>query len=343
MAVRNSSTEKYFKQIKALIAQDKLEQAIQILKKLLANSPKLNEVILQSGRFANLKKLIRTGQINYEDANITQNQIRSSLLELVDEIDHQTKEPQINKEIEVFIKSKAGKNIIGGSIIAGGNVNIGDQINTESKTSRYIRLFLFVLVPLLVISTVVIYYRYQQMIQPFDITVKINKTACQNHLPLPELFEISMNLDCQYNPYSEKIIGRDRISFRDIPPYCTESIAGFEIYVEGEPYTFIQPKNHIIKPDAIIELVIKLEHIDTIRGKVVESSSIRPIENALVSIQQEEAITNKDGIFVLPIPCDKQAVFQNIIISKEQYKTVNYRLSTISGDYLDFALTPLKQ
>lgn len=73
--------------IRQHIAQDELPQALVQLKTLLENSPQLDEVLLQSGRFSELRKRIRTGVIREADADVTKNRLREGLLDLLRELE----------------------------------------------------------------------------------------------------------------------------------------------------------------------------------------------------------------------------------------------------------------
>ena len=61
--------------IRKLIAQNQLKDAIELLKALLKNSPQLNEVILQASRFRAIRQQIRTATVNFEDGSVEENKI----------------------------------------------------------------------------------------------------------------------------------------------------------------------------------------------------------------------------------------------------------------------------
>lgn len=87
--------------IRKLIAKGELHSAINDLIRLLSRSPKLDEVIAQSGRLSDLAKEIRLGNVSDESKNITKNQIRNAILELLKEIeDTNTSDNVLNEEIE---------------------------------------------------------------------------------------------------------------------------------------------------------------------------------------------------------------------------------------------------
>ena len=117
----------FFQDIRELIARDELEQALQQLRLLLDNTPQLNEVLQQSGRFADIRKQIRLGVVSHAEATLTQNQIRYALLELLDEIGKQQDQaPELREEVQRAISIVQSKNVVVNStIIAGGDVHIG--------------------------------------------------------------------------------------------------------------------------------------------------------------------------------------------------------------------------
>lgn len=78
----------FFKKVRELIAKDELEEAFNRLQAFLKGSPKLDETIVQSARHRDVLKQLRLGAIDFQQANLTKNQIRSSLLELIRELEN---------------------------------------------------------------------------------------------------------------------------------------------------------------------------------------------------------------------------------------------------------------
>ena len=80
----------FLSQIKNLIAEDELEQALQLLRQALASDmPRLNDAIHQAGRFKHLRKQIQLGTVSFDDATLTRNQIRFGLLDFIREIEQE--------------------------------------------------------------------------------------------------------------------------------------------------------------------------------------------------------------------------------------------------------------
>jgi predicted HTH transcriptional regulator len=130
------STKSFIETIGELIGKDELALAIKNLYALLKGSPKLDEAILQSARYNDVIKQIRLGIVDFEQANITKNQIRYALLDLLREIETEEQKIDIKVEIEHFLSQYTpiiqGKNIIAGSIQSEKEIIIGDN----HKSSR---------------------------------------------------------------------------------------------------------------------------------------------------------------------------------------------------------------
>ena len=139
------TTKAYTKNIRNLIAQNELDEAIKQLRLLLENSPKLDEAILQSARFEDIRRQIRLGVVNHAEANLTQNQIRAGLLDLLREIEDSIAEtsarpdaPALRAEMEHAVSVVNSKNVvIGSTITAGGNVHIGDKTISQTADKIY--------------------------------------------------------------------------------------------------------------------------------------------------------------------------------------------------------------
>jgi predicted HTH transcriptional regulator len=131
------SIKSFVETIGDFIGKDELAKAIQLLYALLKDSPQLDEAILQSARYNDVMKQIRLGTVDFEQANITKNQIRYALFDLVREIEVQEQKPEINTEIEQFLSQQPiiqGKNIITGSIQSEKEIRIGDTDKSSHIT-----------------------------------------------------------------------------------------------------------------------------------------------------------------------------------------------------------------
>lgn len=97
------NVKSYLESIRELIGKDELAKAIESLSNLLRNSPKLDEMIIQSAKYNEVQKQIRQGVVVSDNANMTKNKIRLALLEIMEEIENQSDMiPKIQKELEAI-------------------------------------------------------------------------------------------------------------------------------------------------------------------------------------------------------------------------------------------------
>lgn len=83
--------------IKILIAEDNLTEAIDLLNAFIEDDKQLNELIIQSARINELSKDLRVGTISNEEASILKNKIRNGVLELVSIIQKKKKKGNIKR------------------------------------------------------------------------------------------------------------------------------------------------------------------------------------------------------------------------------------------------------
>ena len=111
------NTTQFIHQIRDYIGQNKLETALLQLRLLLENSTRLDEVLHQSARFEAIRQEIRLGKVSHEEATLTENQIRTGLLDLLRELETQVDTGTLRKEVEQAVSIVHSKN-------AGANSNI---------------------------------------------------------------------------------------------------------------------------------------------------------------------------------------------------------------------------
>jgi len=137
--------EPFLNKIRDLIAKDQMPKAIAALRQLTAQTPLLNEAILQSSRYHDIERRARKGLLTSKEAAVASNQVRWGILELLKEIAadqasivlpdllveiaQQGQGEAISQELEKAISVINSKNVlINAAIHAGGNVHVGDII-----------------------------------------------------------------------------------------------------------------------------------------------------------------------------------------------------------------------
>jgi len=302
--------------IRDLIANDDLTGALQQLRKLLDNSPKLDEAILQSARFQDIRKQIRLGLISHAEANLTQNQIRAGLLDLLREIENSvggtSSHPDtktLREEMEHAISIVNSKNVVAGNISAGGNVEIGDRtIHTESATSRRLRLFLYLFVPILAIGGAFIWYRLQELRRPFNLKVRV-----ENRTPNPELPEPSGKLTLTYgsNSVPKEAVATEAL-FEGIPA----NFKGEKLRLHFSAKGFVPVDTSFFFENEILVLPVRRNNdLAKITGFISDDSG-KPLEGVKVSISCCSALTDASGNFALDIPFHHQRTSQRLDIFK---------------------------
>ena len=95
----NMSQQTHFDDIRDRIAHDDLYGALDMLRGLFENTPRLNEILQQSGRFSYIRQQIRLGIVSHAEAVLTQNQIRFGLLDLLTDIEAEGKRPDLPTDL----------------------------------------------------------------------------------------------------------------------------------------------------------------------------------------------------------------------------------------------------
>ena len=128
-------------QVRQFIKKDELALAIDLLSQLLKNNPALDELILHSARYSRITEQIRQGIVDFEQANIIQNQISDALIDMVRDMEtNLVGNVTAQQELKQFSETLApniiinSKNIVTGTIKAGGNVHVGDKNITQHHT-----------------------------------------------------------------------------------------------------------------------------------------------------------------------------------------------------------------
>ena len=73
--------------VQAFVSRNEIEEAIGILTKNFSGNKKLNDLILQSARFNDIKSQINKGIVVQEDANLVKNQVIMGVLSFVDDME----------------------------------------------------------------------------------------------------------------------------------------------------------------------------------------------------------------------------------------------------------------
>ncbi len=328
-------TKQFATQIRQLVATDELAAALQQLNLLLQNSPKLDEAVMQSARLHDIRRQIRLGLVDDKQANLTKNQIRAGILDLLDEMDtQQAAHPALREEMTQFVTTHiSGKNIVAGSITAGGNVVIGDTTThvSESASSRRLKVFLYFLVPLLAIGGAALWYRLQKMSETLTLTV-----ALDNRTPNPELPFEGGRVMLHYGDKSDTLPIREEVDFKGIPAqYGDETLA-----LRFEAPGFVQVDTAFALSGPRITLPIRRDNsLATLFGTVKDAQE-NPVAGAQITVQDIRVQSDSAGNFSLSIPFEKQRTEQRIRVYKTGYREWDVTSPVLKNEAIGVILSP---
>lgn len=117
--------QNFSNQIMELVSKNQLDRAITELKKVLDKSPKMTEIIMQSARYNDLMSQIRIGTLTHEEMNVTKNQIRFGILNLIQDLETNIeKNPSLEEEM---FKGEESKVVITQTHYGNGDIISGNQ------------------------------------------------------------------------------------------------------------------------------------------------------------------------------------------------------------------------
>ncbi|MEO1808733.1 MAG: hypothetical protein AAFU33_28270 [Bacteroidota bacterium] len=318
------NTPSSLEQVRERIARAEIEEAIDMLKVFFDGTPKLKKLLLQSANYHQTMNLIMEGTIEEDKARVSINQITKSLIALMDEVDEKKEDPQFQEEIAKSISITNSKNVVVGSqFTVEGNIHVGDQVTqTESKTSRYIRIFLFVLVPVLALGGAY----WWSISQPFDLKVLI-----ENQTPNPYLTDSTGTLILTYGGKLEvKNNIRHEAIFEEIPAKYRSEKLRLQYKARG----FVEVDTVFPFTESILIPIYRNDELAVLAGYVsdfVDATDF--LSDVIVCIDGCCCdTTDQTGRFHIDIPFDKQKPKQRIKIIKEGYQSRDYTETINKGD-----------
>jgi hypothetical protein len=122
------NTHDFLHHTRALIAADRLPEALQQIRRLLEGSPLLDEALLQSARYQELRRAVRRGTIDAEQAGAQRNRLRRALLDLLRELEE--REDDLKKEVDAALQAQSGESRSGSGK---GTVKKGDTYHQNAE------------------------------------------------------------------------------------------------------------------------------------------------------------------------------------------------------------------
>lgn len=192
--------------------------------------------------------------------------------------------------------------------------NIVHQYYQESKTSQYLKIFLYVFVPLLAIALAYFYVGIVFLQQPVNLTVTLKNLTPNKDLPL-EKAKITLVYGDKTD--SQEAVNQE-VTFKGIPA----NFKGKKLSLKFESAGFVSVDSSIVLKENTLALPIRR---DNSLGKIfglVKDENGKALAGVKITVQEDvSTLSNEEGRFTLQIPFDKQRKEQTIRAFKEGYKT----------------------
>jgi hypothetical protein len=165
----------------------------------------------------------------------------------------------------------------------------------------------YFLLPLLVLGgAIMAYYFYQ----PTDLTVKIKEVRGIPGLPYKE-----GTVSLTYGDKTETLTIEDEVIFKQIPSKYKRNQLNLKFDARG----FV-PVDTLITAKELVELPVKRDNsLGEIFG-IVKDENNMPVEDAIITVKDLQAKSDKNGSFRIIIPLEKQANEQRLTAFKTEYK-----------------------
>ncbi len=199
----------------------------------------------------------------------------------------------------------------------------------ESRTSRYLKIFLNVFVPVVAISFAILYYQYRQMQQPLVFSV-----ALQNLTPNPDLPFEKGKITLKYGDKTETQEIEQEAVFKGIPANFRGEMVAVLFEAQGFVKTdtsFILSDNHLLLP------IRRDSSLARIFGTVKDDAG-NPVADVQISVQDLTARSDAAGRFTLLIPFDRQRKEQRIRAFRPDYKPWDFSSPIIANEEIAIIL-----
>ena len=284
--------------LKQLIAENKTKAAIQHLLLLLKEADQNNAVVMQSGKFENLKSKLSQGIISHENATLEYNQINYALIQLIEEID-------LEAEIDLpVLKDEEPAFVI-------------------RKKPKYLLLITLAVAVVGMITWVTLFF---QSTSTFDFTVflkaapQLNKNILEikdNRKQL-QISKASIIVDFDGDRRKVQVSDNAEANFKVVASKFKGRAMKIELLSEHFKATHSDTL-YTLQEGKAIYIEVALSGLDKVSGSV-QNEKEEMIVGATVSINQITTHTDEFGKFTLSIPPAEQKQEQTILIVKEGYK-----------------------
>lgn len=210
---------------------------------------------------------------------------------------------------------------------------IHQQFN-ESKTSRYLKIFLYAFVPLLAITASVLYIRYRNMHQSGILTVSLKDMTPNKQLPLK-----SGQVLLYYGSKVDTVTTLSEATFKEIPA----AFKGENLKLSFSALGFFSIDTTFIFNEAEISLPIKRDDTYAKITGYIKSENGQALSAVRVMVLDLQTLSDGSGKFELTIPFEKQSTEQRIMAHYDGFQDWVVTSPVIRDVPIDIILSPLQK
>lgn len=214
---------------------------------------------------------------------------------------------------------------------------IVNQYLQESKSSRYLRWTMLVIVPLLAIGLAYFWYRSQVLSKPLNLSVQVD-----NRTPNAELPQAEANITLTYGDKVETLSAAEEVIFKGIPANLRNKVVKIECEVSGFS---IVDTSFVLEDKLLVVPIYRDKSFAELKGNVAldtHGDEIIPLEGVDVEVQDLHTFTDANGNFSLQIPFAKQRTEQRVIFRKKGYNTWDQTVPIIANEQMRITMRKLR-
>lgn len=214
---------------------------------------------------------------------------------------------------------------------------IVNQYLQESSLSRYLRLAMLVVVPLLAIGFAYFWYRSQVLSKPINLSVQID-----NRTPNAELPQTEAKISLTYGDKVEALSAAEEVIFKGIPANFRHKAVRVKCEVSG---FFVVDTSFVLEDQLLVIPIYRDKSFAELKGNVTLDTSgdeIIPLEGVDVEVQDLHAFTDANGNFSLQIPFAKQRTEQRVILRKDGYNAWDQTVSVMANEVMRVTMRKMR-
>ena len=172
------------------------------------------------------------------------------------------------------------------------------------------------------------------------VTVRVHENGAFDKTILPNRGKVELIYGESIIP--KRINDEGEATFKDIPDRFFEDDARVRVIFrdpEKEPYHAVNPDSlYELKMGERIDLAIELKNLETLKGRVYNKLTGKPVSGVRVSANGMVSHSNDFGEFKIEFPIEKRKKYQTVHAQKEGYKYYQLKVPIQTQDEMTIPL-----